>query len=131
MKKTIYVSLWATLCLLGFLVGLTLGGLFSTISPAKLGFWNQMATESDLRVTLIRHTILSPTRIRTTIQLNNIGAATVNANITLFYKDSSGENLTTYNYTVTIDAGSSDYRTFIVNLPVAQWIATDVSIEEI
>lgn len=123
--------MWAVLCLSGFLVGITLGGLFNTLSPLKLGFWNQIARDSDLRVTLLRHTILSPTRIRTTIQLNNVGAASVTANITLLYKDSSDDILTTYNYNATVNAGASDYRTFIVNLPVAQWVTTDISIEEL
>lgn len=127
----IYLSLWAILCLLGFLVGTTLGGLFSTLSPAKLGFWNQTATDSDLRVNLLRHTILSPTQIRTTIRLSNIGAVVVGANITLFYRDSLGASLATYNYNVTINAGASDSKTFTITLSVAQWVSTDVSIEEL
>jgi hypothetical protein len=131
MKKTIYLSVWTILCLSGFLAGMALGGLFSTLSPARLGFWSQTATDSDLRVTLLRHVILSPTRIRTTIQLNNVGVTPVNANITLFYRDSLGDNLNTYNYNITINGGSSDYKIFIVDLPVAQWVTTDISIEEL
>lgn len=116
---------------LGFMLGSTMGGLLNTLLPAKVGFWNQETRNTDLRITLLRHIILNPTQIRTTIQLNNIGPYSTSANVTIFYRNASGESLVTYCYNITINTGATNTKAFIVTLSVEQWINTDISIEEL
>jgi hypothetical protein len=128
-KNTVTVLI-ATL-LIGLIIGITLGIQLYQVSITKLGFWQGDIESTNLSVLTIRHQIQSATRIRTIVQMRNTGTTTITCNCTLYYKDTSGDAITTRSFNTTINPQQTKDETLTVTpIDINEFAGTDLSVFE-
>lgn len=129
--KTLTVSIMLSSLLIGLIVGVVLGIQLNSISTFKVGYWEGNVEATDIIILTLGYQIRSSTKIRTAISLGNNGEVAISCNCTLHYTSASGEDLATYSFNATINAGGTHSKAFEVEpIDVSQWTGTDVSVFE-
>jgi len=128
-KTTITILLIALIT--GLTIGIVLGIQLYEITITKLGFWQGNVEYTSLSVLSIRHQIQTSTKIRTIVDMRNIGLTTITCNCTLYYKNTSGEQIVTQTFNITINAGQTKTQTLTVTpIDVSEFAGTDLSVFE-
>ncbi len=128
--KTMIIVLFLAL-IIGLAIGIALGIQLYQITITKLGFWQGNVESTNLSVLAVRHQIQSSTKIRTIIEMGNSGLTTITCNCTLYYKNTSGEQIATRSFNVSINAGQTKTQTLTVTpIDVSEFAGTDLSVFE-
>ena len=121
--------------LLSVLIGLSAGivvgvELYQTVSN-RLGYWKGTVETTRIIVLTLKHQIQSNNKIKTNIELGNTGESTITCNCTLYYKATGGQDLSTFSFNATINAGQTYSKAFSVQpINITRWTGTDTSIYE-
>lgn len=129
-KKMIKLFMLSGL-LVGLLIGVVAGIELYQVVSNRIGYWKGTIDNTKIIILSLRHQIQSNSRIRTTIELGNVDDHHISCNCTLYYKNTADQDLATYSFNASINAGQTYSRTFTVQpVNITQWIGTDTSIFE-